>query len=81
MSGSGCAACLRIRWFVMAAVPLVAGIYLQPDWATAAAERMPSALTIGVTMSGLAAVVFAVRLTLYLRAPALQRQTARPPRR
>lgn len=42
-----CATCLRLRMFLTIAGGLIAGLYLQPEWATAVAGLMPAPLIIG----------------------------------
>lgn len=64
-----CATCLRLRMFLTIAGGLIAGIYLQPGWATAVAGLMPAPLMIGWGIFGVGSVAFAMRLRRHLRQP------------
>lgn len=64
-----CATCLKLRMFLTIAGGLIAGIYLQPGWATAVAGLMPAPLTIGWGILGIGTVAFATRLRQHLRQP------------
>lgn len=62
-----CAICFRVRWFLTLAGFLIAGLYLQPGWATGVARLMPSSLVIGCGICGVAGVVFVGRVRCHLR--------------
>jgi len=68
MSGvATCALCLRLRLFLTVAGGLIAGLYLQPGWATALAGLMPSPLMIGICICLAAVSLFALRLWQHRR--------------
>jgi hypothetical protein len=66
--GHTCALCLRLRFFLSVAGALIAGLYLQPGWATALARLMPSPLMIGIGICIAAVALFALRLWRHSRA-------------
>ena len=60
-----CSTCQRLRWFLMIALPLIAGIYLQPVGAVALAQYLPAALDIGLGICICGSIVFMWRLWRY----------------
>lgn len=62
-----CRSCLRIRWFMMAALPLIIGLFLQPQWMVNVARLLPSSLTIGIGICVGGTAVFLFRLWHYKR--------------
>ena len=65
--GHTCVMCLRLRFFLTVAAALIAGLFLQPGWATALARLMPSPLVIGIAICAAGVVLFAWRLLRYRR--------------
>jgi hypothetical protein len=62
-----CAACLRIRWFLSMALPLVVLIGLRPGAAVRVAGLMPDPVVLGAGVVGLAGLTFFVRLAAHRR--------------
>lgn len=62
-----CGTCQRLRWFLMVAGALIAGIYMQPQWAEALARMVPSPMTIGAAICMAGAAIFGLRLRAFLR--------------
>ncbi|MFD0857517.1 hypothetical protein [Roseovarius aquimarinus] len=67
MGGATCETCLRLRWFLMTAAPLIVGIYLQPGWAVPLAQLVPSPMAIGIAIWVGGAAIFALRLAAHRR--------------
>ena len=60
-----CATCLRIRLYILAAFPLIALIYIQPEGAQRLAALMPDTMTVAVIMMVIGSLSFAAKYTLY----------------
>lgn len=54
--------CVTPRWFLITAAALIAGLYLQPDWAVQVTGLLPSPLTIGLGICGVGSLGFAIGL-------------------
>ncbi|WP_437196283.1 hypothetical protein [Roseovarius sp. MS2] len=67
VSETACGTCLRLRMFLTIAGALIAGLYLQPGWATAVAGLMPAPLLIGWAICGFGTLGFVLRLRHHLR--------------
>jgi len=61
-AGTPCPKCMTLRWFLTTAAALIAGLYLQPDWAVKVTGLLPSPLTIGLGICGAGILGFAVGL-------------------
>lgn len=62
-----CATCLRLRMFLTIAGGLIAGLYLQPGWATAVAGLMPAPLMIGWGICAVGGLGFGLRFRDHVR--------------
>lgn len=57
-----CAACLRLRWFLGLALPLIVLLGLRPGWAVALAAHLPEPLALAVMLNLAGAAGFAWRI-------------------
>jgi len=67
VSQESCSFCYRLRAYLTVAGFLIAGIYLQPDWALRLANHMPTAMTVGIGICLGAVGIFSIKLRDHIR--------------